>query len=258
MNLPKFIDIELNTSCNLTEKDCPDCPYHDTHKHPQFMTLGLYQAILLQIDWKCSLKLCQRGEPLLSPILFDAIMEAYSHGFRIVINTNGIPLDSSKNITLLHSKLTELILSDYGKEIQYLNGKAFSYMNLMYGYPIYFTVKTDNPKKWEGICDRIVKPVFYDYKDTTENKGVLSTWKCKQLFERLIIEPDGKVRCCCGALHPQKYVGDIKSKSLKKIWFSETLKEYRGLHKLGLSHQLEMCRKCGYRKAILNFCKDEL
>ena len=37
------------------------------------MPLYLLDDILDQIDWECSIKLCQRGEPLLSSILIEAI-----------------------------------------------------------------------------------------------------------------------------------------------------------------------------------------
>lgn len=247
MKYPKKIDIELNTNCNLK---CEPCPYKEDHKNHKLMKFSLYKEIIDQIDWYPSIKLCQRGEPLLSPILIKSIRYAHKQGLRTVINTNGILLLG--NTELLKSGLNELILSDYNMEMQKIAGKNFSYMNQMYGYPIFFTVKTNHPEVWEGICDLIIEPIYYDYSDKSEDRTPLTDWQCPQLYERLIIEPDGKVRCCCGNIHPQKYVGDLKKESLKEIWFSPTLNKYRWKHNNGLSHELEMCAQCAYRKSFIS------
>lgn len=249
MKLPIYIDIELNTSCQLS---CQDCPYKEDHKKPEFMKWDLYKTIIDQIDWKASIKLCQRGEPLLSPILVDAIYYANDKGLRTVINTNGLRLTHQMVFNLINSGLEALILSDYGLEKQFLNGKSFSYLNYISGKkPINFIVKTTQPKKWEGIPDVIVEPVFYDYSNTTDDFTELPNWKCEQLFERLIIEPDGMVRCCCGYIHIDKYVGKVFFNTIKDIWNSTKLNEYRKLHLEGKSHELEMCRQCAYRKSII-------
>lgn len=247
MILPRYIDIELNTSCNLS---CKPCPYKEDHKDPKYMKYDILEKIIDQIDWDCSLKFSQRGEPLLSAILIEAIKKAHKKGLRTVINTNGFYLEHFAG-ELIEAGLDELILSDYGHPKQFQHGCMFSATNQFHDNPTKFTVKTENPKKWIGIAYNVIKHVYYDYLDTTKDSTKLLDWRCMQLFERLIIEPDGLVRCCCGNIHPQKYLGSVKYQSLKEIWLSSVLRHYRELHYKGLSHKLDMCKKCAYRKSFI-------
>lgn len=247
LKYPRFLDVELNTSCNLK---CVKCPYKEYHLHPEFMELDLYKKIIDQIDWKPSIKLCQRGEPLLAPLLLDAIEYATKKGLETVINTNGMLLDKFGSKQLIKSGLNTLILSDYGFEEQYANGCIFSGMNQAFKKPVSFIVKTDTPKKWEGIADVIITPKYYDYLNKEENWTELPFWACDQLFEKLIIEPDGSCRCCCGAIHQQKYIGHVTI-GLKSLWVNSILSYYRMVHSNGKSHELEMCRMCDYRNSFV-------
>ncbi len=247
INLPKFIDIELNTSCNLT---CEQCPYKEFHKKPEFMKLYVLDDILNQIDWDCSIKLCQRGEPLLSSILIEAIKRIKRKGLRVVINTNGFYLDHMGK-DLIKAGLDELYLSDYNYPKQYQNGVMFNALLQMFNSKMKFIVKTNDHKKWEGIAHEIISPVYYNHLDDTDDPTLLPDWKCSQLFERLIIDPDGSVRCCCGAITPEKYVGSIKNTTLKKIWYSPTMFILRKWHVMGVYHRIEMCRKCDVRRSFI-------
>ena len=247
MNLPKYLDIELNTNCNL---HCKECPYHKDHASPEFMRLDLLYDIMDQIDWKPSIKFCQRGEPLLSAILIEAIKTAHKKGLRTVINTNGFYLKYFAG-ELIKAGLTELILSDYGHPQQFQQGCIFSATNQFYDTSIKFTVKTDNPLKWKGIAQKIIPLVFHNYSDTTVDDTELPKWKCHQLYDKLVIEPNGSVRCCCGGLHPQKYVGSVLYNSLQEIWESSIYDSYRKIHDSGLSHRLDMCKRCAYRKSFI-------
>jgi radical SAM protein with 4Fe4S-binding SPASM domain len=215
------------------------------------MNYDTLETVMVQIDWDASIKFCQRGEPLLSPLLIEAIEMANKKGLRTVINTNGFYLEHFAT-DLVKAGLTELIFSDYNHPRQFQHGCMFSATNQFHGTPIKFTVKTDNPKKWIGIAHHVVKHVFYDYLDDIEDNTPLPEWKCPQLFERMIIEPDGFVRCCCGSVHIDKYIGKIFFNSLKDIWESKKLERYRKLHDKGLSHQIDMCRKCAYRRSFIN------
>jgi len=251
MDLPKYIDIELNTSCNL---ECEPCPYKEFHRKPEFMKAYVLDDILDQIDWDCSIKFCQRGEPLLSSILIDSIKKVKKKGLRVVINTNGFYLNHMAK-DLIKSGLDELYLSDYNHSQQFQNACMFSALLQMYNSKLRFTVKTNNPHQWEGIAHNIIKPVYYKHLDDTDDPSVLPDWKCEQLFEKLIIDPGGRVRCCCGAVNPQKYVGSIRNTTLKEIWNSNLLFLYRRHHKNGESHKISMCRKCAYRRSFISKLK---
>jgi radical SAM protein with 4Fe4S-binding SPASM domain len=218
------------------------------------MKLELYKKIIDQITWKPSIKLCQRGEPLVSPILEDAIEYATEKGLRTVINTNGIMLDKFKSKMLIQSGLKSLYLSDYGLDKQYMNGCIFAGMNQVYKHPVKFIVKTDNPEKWEGIADKIIPHVYFDYKNKEEDNTPHKNWACNQLFEKMVIDPDGKIRCCCGNVHPGKYIGHV-STGLSYVWVSSIVVHYRNLHSHGNSHHLEMCRQCAYRKSFIEKLK---
>ena len=214
------------------------------------MRLDILEDIIDQIDWEASLKFCQRGEPLLSSILTEAIKMASKKGLRTVINTNGFYLHHLAK-DLIKAGLDEIILSDYGHPQQFQNGCMFSALNQIYRSPLKFTVKTIDYKKWLGIANGIIEPVFYDYLDEEESYAKMPDWCCPQLFERLIIDPDGKVRCCCGANNPQKYIGNVNLSSLKEIWHSPVPSLFRKHHLNGESHKISMCRKCAFRRSFI-------
>ena len=240
---PKFLDIELNTSCNLS---CKMCPYLEVHTHPQYMDIRIYEKIIEQIDWECSLKLCQRGEPLLAPFLLLAIQMAKRKGLRVVMNTNGILLDKFAS-ALVVSGIDIIWLSDYNILRQRKNVEQFDYINKFHGSPVKLIIKTDNVEKWKGVGAQFITPFYYDYSDTSKDFTPLPNWKCSQLFDRLIIEPNGKVRCCCGYIHPEKYVGNINTQSILDIW-NDIHAEYCRIHDAGQSHILDMCVSCAARK----------
>lgn len=218
------------------------------------MSLELYKKIIDQIDWKCSIKLSQYSEPLLSPILEEAIEYATKKGLKTVINTNGLLLDKFKSKQLIQAGLSELILSDYNFESQYRNGCIFRGLNQAYGKKVHFVVKSEKRMEWQGIADKVLYPIYYDYANKEVDNTRIPSWICDQLFERLIIEPNGKVRCCCGSIHPQKYVGHIDT-GLINIWVSSILTYYREVHSRGNSHKLEMCSQCGYRRSYIKEIK---
>jgi len=247
MDLPKFIDIELNTSCNLS---CEPCPYKEYHKKPEFMPLFLLDDILDQIDWECSIKLCQRGEPLLSSILIEAIKRIKKKGLRVVINTNGFYLNHMAK-DLIKSELDELYLSDYNYPQQFQNGVMFSALLQMYNSPLRFTVKTNNPHQWEKIAHNTIAPVYYDHLNFTDDPTSLPDWKCDQLFERLVIEPSGRVRSCCGGVEREKYIGSVRNMTLKTIWNAPLLYLFRRHHLKGESHKVAMCRRCAVRRSFI-------
>ena len=135
-------------------------------------------------------------------------------------------------------------------ETKIRNGILFDTFNKSKGNPVKFIIKTYDSQKWEGIGDIHIKPKYYNYKDTTPDYTRLKDWKCPQLFERLIMHPNGDVRCCCGNLHPEKIVGNIYRKKIVKIW-NDIHKKYCEIHECGQSHILDMCVRCAYRKEII-------
>ena len=241
---PRFLDIDLSTLCQLK---CNMCPYLEIHKKREFMSIERFKKIINQINWKCSIKLCQYSEPLLSPILIDAIKITYNKGLRTVINTNGLLL-CKLGWELINARLETLILSDYGLEKQIENGIHFATLNNYYKHPVEFIVKTERPEVWEGITDNIIKPIYYDHSGMIEDDTPLPNWKCEQLFERLVIRPDNHVDCCCGHIHSDKNIGNINENTLLEIWNSEKLQNYRKLHLEGKSHLAKMCLSCDVRK----------
>lgn len=251
MRVPKFIDIELNTDCNL---HCSFCPYHKTHVNPTPpMKFTLFQKIIEEVkEWSTlpSLKLCQRGEPLLSKDLLKAIEYAGKYDLSTCINTNGLLLPEFAT-QLATSSLTTLYLSDYGIPLQYRNAIYFKATMNIFKSKVDFTVKTPTPKKWTGITNHIIIPTMYDYQDLHLDLTPLPKWKCPELYNKLIIEPNGDVRECCGNIHKEKYLGNINNNTLKEILFSEPHTSYYVLHNKGLSHMIEMCAMCPTRHQIV-------
>jgi len=103
------LNVELTSRCNLA---CHHCPRgEDPPRREPDMDLDTFQRI---VDATPRLRLLlpfQWGEPLLSPVLFDAVAYAARRGIRVMLTTNGTLLDERASQALLDSGLERLTLS---------------------------------------------------------------------------------------------------------------------------------------------------
>lgn len=117
-NLPRHLQIEVTTYCNLR---CIMCPrtvmlaeaktYEEGDIWLRHLPFSRFQAIIKQLPQLNSISLHGIGEPLLHPHLFDMIEVASARGIRVRFTTNATLLTPTRIERLLASKLHRLIIS---------------------------------------------------------------------------------------------------------------------------------------------------
>lgn len=92
----KKIYVEITNVCNLK---CDFCPL--TKRPPQFMTEAAFEGIVFKIkDLTDQIYLHVMGEPLLHPNLSSFLEICHTHGLKVNITTNGVLIQTAKDILL--------------------------------------------------------------------------------------------------------------------------------------------------------------
>jgi radical SAM protein with 4Fe4S-binding SPASM domain len=98
--IPKQIDIEVTTKCNLK---CKYCPSVDGHLPTGHMDLKLFKSIVDRIDFETTVVCWLNGEPLLHPDYFEMVKYVTDRNHKMYITTNG---------TIWNNELFEHITDD--------------------------------------------------------------------------------------------------------------------------------------------------
>ncbi len=285
-DFPIHIDFELTTYCNLKciKKICTlKCPYElpDKQSLPKInFDLELFKKVIDEGVEKgfCSIKLNYRGEPLLHPKIIEFVKYAKKKGIiDIMLNTNASLLTEERINGLLDSGLDKLFCtlgSISEDQIDLIRGKE-AYDAIIKNINHFILAK--NKKK-------LFKPVLtiqiFDLNTSKEEKDkFINEWKekvnniafdkiskfilveefhpgrtkfiCQYLWQRLFILYNGDVVMCCGNHKDIHVLGNIEKHTIESIWKGENLNKIRNLHLNNKSGDLEICRKCGFRKIMI-------
>lgn len=278
--MPKYLDIETNTDCNLK---CKKCFQSFNTPERERIPFSMIRKLLREYSEKGgqSVKFTFRGEPLLYPRIYDAVKLAKKLGIpHVIFNTNTVLLTPEMTKKLIEVGLDEIICSvdSCNKETyKQLQGNGFKEVvhNIMvlgilrhcYGIPkvriqaCRNSINNDEigsgkyKQFWNDYADEIVITKELDLADQVEDFTVLKDFCCEDIFERLVVLVNGDVLPCCAAydyVNDIAYsVGNIHKKTLEKIYNSKKLNSLRKLHNEGKSHEIEMCRKCRLRKELI-------
>ena len=282
---PVHLDIELNTTCNLRCIMCPqsfDNPGNCTPKKEDVLRC-LREG---SMKGSKSVKFNYRGEPLLVGNLMEFVAYAKGLGYvDVSINTNGTLMDADFRAALMWHAERKIGLDSItisidspdeetyekirrGGKLKYVVHNIRRLMSLKRGHrvnkPIVRITFVDMPENhgelnefknfWRnpGRCDEVGVGVCLDLESHEEEGRALPLFTCSQLWQRLIILADGDVLPCCrgtlGFNEKLNVIGNIHDNTLEEIWNSPILEGMRGLHKRHESHEIKMCRLCGYRK----------
>ncbi len=103
----KKIYVEITNVCNLK---CDFCPM--TKRAPQFMTEEAFEAIITKIKGLTNqIYLHVMGEPLLHPNLPTFLEICHTHGLKVNITTNGVLIQSVKDLLLTAPALKQVNFS---------------------------------------------------------------------------------------------------------------------------------------------------
>lgn len=242
---PQHLHLELNRSCNMS---CSYCYRKEKYWQDRFgscLTMDLEECKhILQSARECGIvavKFNWRGEPTLSPILYNAAKEAKKLGYYdIMLNTNGIkpiPHDALEYFTHISFSWHPPVM--HPKYIQYYN----DFCKNMFHALIYCSGKVtlqgiaDHENKanmlrfFKGVKERaysVTRKKLHIHVKPKESRGIIYANNdqaiprknyCKEPASAVTIGADGKVWACPYAYYeaPALFFGDINKDSLRDI-----------------------------------------
>ena len=267
--------LEISNICNLS---CAFCP--GTSRPKRAMTEDDMNILLPKLrPYTDYLYFHLMGEPLCHPWLGTFLELAHSHGFKVILTTNGTLLPRMQNVLLSSPGLHKVNISLHAFEAndlatpfeQYLDGcfqfgkaaegqKLISYRlwnnhgqdekngEILTALEAYF------PKPWaqerHGI--RIGDRIFlehgdkFDWPDLTAPDGGDGVF-CHGLRDQIGVLCDGTVVPCCLDHEGVIALGNLFNQSMEEILDSPRAKAiYEGFSQRKATE--ELCRRCGYAR----------
>jgi radical SAM protein with 4Fe4S-binding SPASM domain len=271
---PLHLDIEPTNLCNLR---CPFCATTYNKYKQGFMKEKIWKKILDEggKNELYSLKFTYRGEPLLHPDLSKMVRYAKDAGIMdVYFNTNAVRLNEKNIHSLIDAGLDRISISFEGftKEVyeKYRVGAVFEDVvkNIESLRDIKKELGTDKPLVriqtvlvpeirnipqdyatfWSSRSDEVAYLDMKDEEGNPDHRGIISSWACPQLFQRLTITWEGTIIPCVHDIYEWMPLGNIETISIKEAWQSVKEREYRLLHKHGKAHEIKSCDRCPLRE----------
>lgn len=266
---PYIVDIELTNYCNLK---CAFCGQQNMTRHKGFMSKETFTKVVDECaEYGTPIRLIRWGEPFLHRDIISFCRYAKGKGLPVHITTNGL-LIGDKIRDMVDLGLDSIIFSFQGATKEgyaQMRGDGYDKLKLnilklawarKYDEKPTITVtstmtnETDKEIEsfkefWGEIVDRVqvgktnLSRVENKFKDKETIEHVYKP--CTEVWQKLSVDWDGKVSCCCSDWDNFMTVGDINKSSLKDIWDnSEDLKIFRKMLKEMKHKSLTMCSVC--------------
>ena len=269
------IYLEISNVCNLSCRFCPG-----TKRKPKVMTEPEFHHLLPKLrPWTDFLYFHLMGEPLCHPLLDSFLTAAGTHGFKVILTTNGTLLQKQQNLLLSSRALHKVNISLHAFEANDLAVPFETYLKQCFAFgkaaegtklvvfrlwnqggaearngEILAGLEEFFPKPWiterKGI--RIGNRVYLEYGDkfdwpdqNAEDHG--DQVFCYGLRDQVGVLCDGTVVPCCLDHDGDLALGNLFESELGEILESERAKAiYEGFQRRYAAE--ELCRKCGYAR----------
>ena len=278
---PLHLDIGISNVCNL---ECTFCArtikvQNDDWRKVMHMDINLFKKIIDEAVelGTYSINMNLLCEPLIHPKLLEMIKYAKEKGIVDVhFHSHGGLLNEEKANLLLDSGLDKLffsidspykdkynkirVLSDFDnvianlkrfKELRDARGQLNPMIRVsMIQFPdIEEQELIDAKEFFLQFADAVgfqqyVDPYRKIGKDRTYPSEYKSKFVCQQPFTRLSIIEDGRVSPCCNDYNQELIIGDVSKQSLKEIWESNKLAQFRDVMKKGDFYKIHACANC--------------
>ena len=267
--------LEISNICNL---NCAFCP--GTRRQKRAMTEDDMRILLPKLrPYTDFLYFHLMGEPLCHPRLETFLELAHSHGFRVILTTNGTLLSKKQELLLNFPGLHKVNISLHAFEANDLSVPFETYLrgcfdfgkaaegNKLISYRLWNNHGQDEkngeilelleqyfPKPWvqerHGI--RIADRVYlehgdkFDWPDLAAPDGGCGVF-CHGLRDQIGVLCDGTVVPCCLDHEGDISLGNLFNQSLDDILDSPRARAiYDGFSQRKAAE--ELCRKCGYAR----------
>ena len=267
--------LEISNICNL---NCAFCP--GTQRQKRAMTEADMHLLLPKLrPYTDYLYFHLMGEPLCHPLLETFLELAHSHGFKVILTTNGTLLPKRQEMLLSAPGLHKVNISLHAFEANDLSVPFESYLKGCFDFgmaaagkklisyrlwnnhgqdekngEILNLLEQSFPKPWvqerHGI--RIGDRIFleygdkFDWPDLTAPDGGVNLF-CHGLRDQIGVLADGTVVPCCLDHEGDIALGNLFRQSLEEILNSSRAQAiYAGFSQRKATE--ELCRKCGYAR----------
>lgn len=278
--VPRFplnVDIESSSRCNLK---CEHCfrQYMDMHES-DFMPMSLYRKIVDECAGYrlFTLKFSMRGEPTLHPEIVEMVDYAKKKGIKEVwVNTNGSLLTEKMAEGFIRAGLDCLTVSfdglgkiyesvriplKYEETLSKIKMFAEVRKKLKAQKPIFkvqsiWSAIKNSPAEYLQIMGNIADKVSYNIDFDYENIHFVPDpdYICYRLWQRIAITSNGDVLKCPSDFEKEEILGNLKGKTIKRIWDTEQEKE-RQRHIAGERLKSAVCRKCHHGATVVKDTK---
>lgn len=285
-SFPIHLDIEATNACNLKCTMCPrtEMVKSGTLWNIQMLDFERYKHLIDEgvANGLCSIKYNYLGEPLMHKKIVDMIKYAKQAGVvDVMFNTNATLLDEKMSRKLIESGLDKLFFSfdsayrdNYnsirvGSDYDEVVGNIKRFMKIREEMEkltpftrVSMVLMKDNEQECEDykkLFGPIVDAVaFIDYLDRGDlydpDRMVVplgsrkAKFCCPQLWQRMIVHPDGVATVCCMDALRSVRMGNVFEQSAKDIWQSDEYQRMRELHANGRFEEIPLCANCTLAK----------
>ena len=269
------IYLEISNICNLS---CAFCP--GTKRQKRAMTEEDLKILLPKLrPYADFLYFHLMGEPLCHPKLEQFLNLAHSHGFRVILTTNGTLLSKNQELLLSSPALHKVNISLHAFEANDLSVPIEAYLSGCFAFGkaaegkvlvsyrlwnhggqeemngrILSAMASHFPQPWiqDRHGQRIGNRVFleygdkFDWPDLTAPDGGEGVF-CHGLRDQIGVLCDGTVVPCCLDHEGDIALGNLFEQSLDEILESDRTKAlYEGFSCRKATE--ELCRRCGYAR----------
>lgn len=271
---PVYILIEPVSSCNLK---CVMCFQSDkTFIKKEFMgkmDINLYKKIIDEAyaNGTCAITFGSRGEPTIHPQIIEFIDYLKGKFLDVKLITNATKLSDKLIHKIFSCNINQVSFSiDSEDKKIYEEIRKFSNFDLILkNVKRYNEIKKEyknintitrvsgvqvndkqDPKKfcnfWSKYADEVVMKKAFERWDTYSNEPHEDLNKaCILPWERMYVWYDGKVNPCDADYKSKLSYGNVKNNSIKEIWNSTELNNFREKHLKGLRNSIIPCDRCG-------------
>lgn len=293
-DFPKVVLLDNTSACNLR---CSMCDHKNinSYRKIQMMDIHLYKKIIDEISvenpnariWEIFF-----GDPFLCRDMPERIRYAKDKGCTdVVLNTNGVLMTAEKSRQYIEAGLDAIYVGiDAAKEETYdrirIGGNFEQAVQNVLGYRdllklvgkptqklfVQFVVSEFNEEEieefnafWtaEGVNVKVRPKISWAglvSADNLRDNADLERRPCYWLMQTMNICADGRVALCSVDLHCRVPSGDVTQHSLKTVWQTGILRDYRKMHLTGRYEDLpEMCRECSdWQSAYADYILPEI
>lgn len=267
---PILIDVETSSQCDL---NCPFCyrtMLMDKADKKSLMDFKTFKSIF-KSGFSSGCKLNYYGEPLLNTELPKMIKYLHDNDtIDIMINTNGTHLTPEMSKDLIDAGITRIIISvdsivpetyeklrvgaKLDKVIQ--NIKDLIKIRGNQTYPMIRIQKIrlpatefENQDYLDCFTNLGVDYVaFNSYKEKNPTDVNFKSESCSQPFQRILVDHNLNLHCCCSDQGNQYIIGNIKDITIRKAWTSQKMKVIQHLSRSKELYKLPCCSICDANK----------